>query len=162
MILEVHLRTWYHESRISKTGEHASFLSLAGSVVQHSFILLKTSHLALKWGELRCYPWGQRALSLTGSFCWGHLRPVHSAAIVPSLRALWAELWLLKPGVESSFLPAWISVSVEQIPVCSDVADTDLAGVYDSYTCYFWGWMLRYLSGRRSYVQGQSWGPRVG
>lgn len=111
MILEVHLKTWYHESRISKTGEHASVLSLAGSVVQHSFILLKTSCLALNWGELRCYPRGQgsyqRALSLTGSFCWGHLRPVHSTAIVPSLRALWAELWLLKPGVESShfFLP---------------------------------------------------------
>lgn len=50
MILEVPLRTWYHGSRISKTGERASFLPLAGSVVQHRFALLKTSCLALNWG----------------------------------------------------------------------------------------------------------------
>lgn len=49
---------------------------------------------------------------------------------------------------------------MEQIPVYSDFADTDLAGVCDSYMCYFWGWMLRYLSGWRSYVQGQSWGTQ--
>lgn len=166
MILEVHLRTWYHESRISRTGEHASFLSLAGSVVQHSFVLLKTSCLALNWGKLRCYPQAQdshqRALSLTGSFCRGHLRPVHSAAIVPSPRVLWAELWLLKPGVESSpfFLPEFRFQWNKFLSILILLADTDLAGVCDSYVCYFWGWMLRYLSGRRSYVQSRSWGTQ--
>lgn len=166
MILEVHLRTWYHGSRISKTGERASFLCLAGSVVQHRFALLKTSCLALNWGELCCDPRAQdshqRALSVTGSFCWGHLRPGHSAAIVPSPRASWAELWLLKPGVESSrfFLPEFRFQWDKFLSILILLADTDLAGVCDSYTCYFWGWMLRCLSGRWSYVQGQSWGTQ--